>query len=278
MTDNIFDVEMDEPVGQLQFGEIKIIDAFIGIMTYDVDDVKGWQQYDQEYEPHQTALATPKNGRARQTSRVFQLQDFPIGVQFDTWVNDYPIWSDDWKMFEKSMATLHGLNPYETEEYTDQYGINRKRPTAKARADYKTLYETHMQALKNGQCFFAYEKPITRTYPKADGTTGNIRGTVVIKQFASLKECKAAHTEYNGSVPVPEGSKMDTPKVEALPLAQAIGFAETLTRQAIGSDNKVDLDKLTASFQAMPMLAELKVDLPEVQAIISKVEKESLPF
>jgi len=233
------------------FGEIVILRGYKGIK---IQGERGFPEYDSQDSQHQRAVADGKK-----TYIVYEVQHYPIGVDFDTWPNQWPIWSDDWKLFEASLGELYGLDPNNA-------------------AERKTLYGEHVRALSNGGQFFMYETPAIRTYTNAEGQEKSVRGIKVLQKFANMDECQAAYDEHKGNAPLPADSKMGAPKVEALPLQQAIGFAETLTRQAIGSDNKVDLDKLTASFQAMPMLAELKVDLPEVQEVIKKVEKESLPF
>jgi hypothetical protein len=191
--------------------------------------------------------------------------------------------------YDKSVHTWH-----QTYHHFQAFPIGRDQSdfeqwvTPKAK-EWHILYASLNNVTQNaskfleehvGKSFFAkWEKVKARQYKsKKDGEMKDVYAYKILAVYQSLEECKAQYNDFVGNEPLPEGSKMDTPTVEALPLAQAIGFAETLTRQAIGSDNKVDLDKLTASFQAMPMLAELKVDLPEVQEVIKKVEKEALPF
>ncbi len=233
------------------FGEIVILRGYKGIK---IAGERGFPEYDPQDPQHQKAVADGKK-----VYIVYEVQHYPIGVDFDTWSNQWPIWSGDWKMFEASMGELHGLDPQD-------------------KAQRGELYGTHMRALSEAGQFFAYETPTIRTYTNAEGQEKSIRGIRVLQKFANMDECQAAYDKQNANDDLPTGSKVKEKTVDTLPLEQAIGFAETLARQNMGSDNKVDEAALSAALANMPMLAVLSIDLPEVQAVIEKVNKEDLPF
>ena len=118
---------------------------------------------------------------------------------------------------------------------------------------------------------------IVRTYKKGDGTEGKIRGIKVLEQYADEETAVAAKAANDGNVPDGSSLPKENRKVEALPLAQALGFVETLARQALKPAGQINQTELTIAFEAMPMLAELNVNLPEVQKIINAIEQD-MPF
>lgn len=244
------------------FGEIVIYRGYRGAR---VDGEKGIVEYDPNNPP-----AKVKAG----PSTAWEFKHFPIDVKFETFVMQDFEWGDAWKCFEASMAELHNLNIAEKETYTAANGKEKERPTSAAALARKTLYNIHMRSLASGSHFFQYETPIVRTYKKSDGSEGKIRGIKVLKQYADMEACQAAKAANDGAIP--EGSKLkkEERKVEALELEQAIGFVETLARQSQGTNGEVSLEKLGDAFLSMPMLANLSIDLPEVQEIVKRIEAE----
>lgn len=238
------------------FGEIVIYRGFNGIMTYDIDGVKGWQEYDSNLEAHKTAMATNKpNGKKRQVSTIYEWRHFPIGVGFETWENQTPIWSDDWTTFEQSLAELWGLD---------------------AKKQRSQLY-AKLRELTNGGHYFRYKTPVIRTYTGNDGSEKSVRGVKVLEQFANADECQAAYETYKAGQPLPEGSKVEGLAVEALPKEQAIGFVATLAKQI--PDTADCWQQLQGKFDEMPMLANLNIKDEDVQkAAMDASEVFKVPF
>jgi hypothetical protein len=234
---------------QTFFGEIVLLRGFQGIK---ITGERGFQEYDSENPTHQTAIKEEN----RKVYPVYEIQHFPMGVSFETYSSQWPIWSDEWKTFEQSFAKLLGLNP-------------------KTANDRTKLYGEHIRALTNGETYFEYETPVIRTYiSKQDGQEKSIRGIRVLRKFANEMECVNAKNDADGE-PVAESVDeipVEEQTVSALPFVQAIGFVDVLAMQVS------TLQELQSKIDGMPMLAELKVEDPRVVEAATNANPQIAPF
>jgi len=214
----------------MQFGEIVIHKGYKGIR---VAGERGYPEYDPTDPQHQAAITSGKKVYV-----VYEIQHYPNNAKFDTFPQQWPIWSDDWKLFEESMGILYGLNP-------------------KTPKERDALYK-QIQQLTNGGHYFQYETPILREYDKKDGTgKGKIRGIKVLKSFPSADECAAAETAYKATTGLPDDSTMPASEpVATIPEAQALAFVPALANQ-VAQNGKVDPLLLAQKFAEFPMLAGL---------------------
>jgi len=225
------------------FGEVIVTRGFQAIWLYDIDpDYKGWIEYEAENELHKKALATPTTrGKQRNLSVCFEVQHFPEGMSFDTFPNVWPVWGDDWKTFEGSLAKI----------------VNADITTKNKLGEFRNV---HLRKLSETGNYFKYKTPVMRTYEK-DGVTKSIRGIELIEWYKSVDECMAAYKANNGKLSEP--SKVEEKVVEAMPREQALQFVVSLAKQI--EDTPDCWNDLQTKLNEFPMLGGLKVDEEDVK-------------
>jgi len=237
-----FGKEETAPPSDVFFGEFVIYRGFQGIRMAGVRD---WVEFDSNDEEHKAIIADGKRVHV-----VYEYQHFPIGAKFETFKNQSPVWSDDWKSIFNSAGEILGVDPNDPHKRQE---INE-----------------FLRGLTEGSRFFKYETPVIRKYKNSDGVEKPIRGIKLLEVFENADDCQAAYDEHKGELP--QGSKIEEKKVEAISLEQAIPFLETLAKQS------KDHAELAQRVSEMPMLANINLEDTAMQEIALKANPDLLPW
>lgn len=254
-TETKFDPFGDEEIKLPQkvfYGEIVILDGYKGIK---VQGERGFPPYDPESKSHQEAIANGKK-----VYIVYKVQHFPLGVSYETYPMDLPIWSDGWKMFEQGFGKVLGLNPEDKKERSELYGV-------------------HFRNMMNGGTFCEYETPLLRTYDKGDGTVGKIFGINVLKIFESEEDCEQAFNESEDGKIEEFNKQPKQQNVVTLDWESSKGFIQNLAGQ-VKSTEKEPWDTLQELIDGFPMLKGISVKDKKVQELVvdSNQETFGIPF
>ena len=240
-----------EPQDSTWFGEFIILRGFQGIARKGI----GIEEYDATNPEHQAEIAGGKR-----VSVCYEYQTYPINSNFESFPRTVFKWSKEWKILAESLAEVWGLD------------------MTKQAAEFGNK----LRALTNGGQYARWESVPTSTYRNAAGDEKQKYAQKIVALYASQDECQAAYDEAKGidGAPdrIPGFDGTNGPKVDALPLAQALGFVEALARQCIGTNGVVDLVALQEKIDAMPMLANLIAESREVTDRIKAAGMELLPF
>ena len=240
-----------EPQDNTWFGEFVILRGFQGIARKGI----GIEEYDATNPEHQAEIAGGKH-----VSVCYEYQTYPINSNFESFPRTVFKWSKEWKILAESLAEVWGLD------------------MTKQAAEFGNK----LRQLTNGGQYARWENVPTSTYKNAAGEEKQKYAQKVLALYASAEECQAAYDKAKGidGVPdrIPGFDGTNGPKVDALPLAQALGFVEALARQCIGTDGTVDLVVLQEKIDAMPMLANLVAESKDVTDRIEAAGMKFLPF
>ena len=240
-----------EPQDNTWFGEFVILRGFQGIARKGI----GIEEYDATNPEHQAEIAGGKK-----VNVCYEYQFFPMNSQFESFPRTVFKWSKEWGILAGSLAEVWELD------------------MAKQAAEFGNK----LRQLTNGGQYARWENVPTSTYKNAAGEEKQKYAQKVLALYASAEECQAAYDKTKGidGAPdrIPGFDGTNGPKVDALPLAQALGFVEALARQCIGTNGVVDLVALQEKIDAMPMLANLIAESREVTDRIKAAGMELLPF
>lgn len=240
-----------EPQDNTWFGEFIILRGFQGIARKGI----GIEEYDATNPQHQAEIAAGKK-----VNVCYEYQFYPMGSQFESFPRTVFKWAKEWAILAGSLAELWGLD------------------MAKQAAEFGNK----LRGLTNGGQYARWENVPTSTYKNASGEDKQKYAQKIVALYPSQDECQAAYDQAKGingkPDTIPGFDGVTGPKVDALPLAQALGFAEALARQCIGVNGDVDLVALQSKIDAMPMLANLVAESKDVTDRIEAAGMKVLPF
>lgn len=229
----------------LFFGEVVLYRGFQGIWIFDstIGKNKLWD-YDPGDDEHKAAIASGKK-----VFVYYAIQFFPVGVSFETWVENLANFSDEWKEFSQSLATLWGIE-VKSDEFSDKL-----RKWAGQSIYGKWQSEVVEQKDKAGINRKKYIKRMVEFYP----------------DLATAQAAYDTHKGIDGTVDaMPEGAS-----VKVMERAQALGFVRTWVVNN-KEDGKIDLTALQAFIDSIPMLGTWEISDPDIQAIVN--ELDGVPF
>ena len=248
MTDKTFDPYAPESFApdeydNTDFGEV-ILHGGIQGMWLPKSDGSGKNElieYDSANDTHKAAIASGKK-----VSIYYQVQFFAINSSFDSFMQNYVKFGDEWQELCKSLAEAWGIDKVKSDEFADK-----------------------LRAWSSESIFAKWETEVIEYKDK-----NNIDRKKYIKRiqelYPSLKEATKAHDDHNGidgsSAEIPTG----LPEVQVMEKSQALTFIETQANNSL-VDGAVDADALQSWIDSMPMLGEWKVTDEEIKNIIAKV-------
>lgn len=240
------DAIMPEPQDSSWFGEFVILRGFQAIAIKG----SGIEEYDSQNPNHQNAIH-----QGKRVSVAYEYQLYPINATFETYPRTVFKWSKDWRTILESLSDLWNLDPNNHDQATK---IGNK-----------------LRDFTKGGQYARWENVIVRKYKNSTGEEKSVYAPKFLALYGSRKECQDEYDKAKGIDGPP--NIITEKKVDALPLNQALAFADTLIKQCIVPNRGVDINALENMLKEHAMLANLNVHSDEMQQKIKAVNDE-LPF